>query len=62
MAIGISGAELKLLLREKANRFLHFAHNKETGQFFGKTCKGWGVLLDAIANLLVSVTKVVFMN
>ena len=41
----ISGEKLKLLVREKVNRFLHFAHNKETGQFFGKTCKGWGVLL-----------------
>ena len=44
----ISGEKLKLLVREKVNRFLHFAHNKETGQFFGKTCKGWGVLLVTI--------------
>lgn len=41
----ISAARLKQLAREKAISFLHFAHNKENGEFFGKTCKGWGKLV-----------------
>ena len=37
--------DVKRFARENTSSFLQFAHNKKTGQFFGKTCKGWGVLL-----------------
>jgi hypothetical protein len=39
----ISFAELKRLVREKANQFLHFAYNRKTREVFGKTCKSWGL-------------------